>query len=219
MGWADIYTKDLVGQNLDITGIPAGGYWLESEADPLDHFLEGDETNNIARIRVTIGNPGPINPDVYEPNNQLSDLDSRVVGGPNSPVLGPCGPLTTVSGPTVHASGNDDFFRFYMPAAGGNGDEVRIDFPQAFGNLELSLLNAAGAVLETSSSTRSFERISLKDYPAGWYNVRVYGFLGATSPGYALTVNPSQNGVPAIAVTHPPAGNIGVPENGSYTTR
>ena len=218
VGWADIYTKDLEGQNLDITGLAAGQYWLESTADPLDRVLETDETNNVARVLVTIGNPGTITPDLYEPNDQISDLNSRAVGGPNSPVLGPCGPLKVTSGLTIHASGNDDYFRFYMPALGGDGDEVRIDFPHSLGNLELALLDTLGAVLEVSSSTQSFERISLQDYPAGWYDVRVYGSGGATSPGYALTINPSQNGAPSITVSNPPAGNTRVPEIHTYTT-
>ena len=218
VGWADIYTKDLEGQNIDITGVPAGEYWLESEADPLDHVLEADETNNVTRIKITIGSPGTINPDAYEPNDMVSDLNSRVVGGPNSPVLGPCGPSKTVFALTIHAAGNDDYFRFYMPAQGETGDEVRIDFSNASGNLDLALLNAAGTVLATSISTRNFEKISLKNHPAGWYDVRVYGVLGATSPGYSITVDPSQNGTPAITVSNPPAGNTPVPETGVYTT-
>lgn len=218
VGWADIYTKDLEGQYIEITGVPVGDYWLESEADPLDHILEADETNNIARIRITIADPNAINPDAYEPNDQISDLNSRVVGGPNSPVLGPCGPSKTVFSLTIHAGGNDDFFRFYMPAPGEMGDEVRIDFTNANGNLDLALLDAAGTVLEVSASTRNFEKISLKDYPAGWYDVRVYGFLGATSAGYSLTINPSQNGTPTITVSNPPAGDTMVPETGVYTT-
>ena len=217
VGWADVYTKNLQGQYIDITGVPDGDYWLESEADPLDHILEVDETNNIARIRITIGSPNSINPDAYEPNDQISDLDSRVVGAPNSPVLGPCGPSRTISGLTIHAAGNNDFFRFYMPATGGTGDEVRVDFANASGNLDLELRSAAGAVLAVSTSTANFERIPMNGYPAGWYNVRVYGVPGATSPFYSITVNPSQNGTPAIAVLHPPAGNTYIPETGVYT--
>lgn len=218
VGWADIYTKDLEGQYIDITGLPYGDYWLESEADPLDHILEADETNNIARIRITIADPNLINPDPYEPNDQIADLNSRVVGAPNSPVLGPCGPSKTVFGLSIHAAGNDDYFRFYMPAPGQMGDEVRIDFTNSVGNLDLALLDAAGTVLATSISTRNFEKISLKDYPAGWYDVRVYGYLGATTPGYSITINPSQNGTPTITVSDPPSGDTPVPETGTYTT-
>ena len=218
VGWADLYSKGLEGQNLDITGIPAGQYWLESEADPEDNILEVNEANNVARILVTIGNPGPINPDFYEPNNQMSDLDPRPPGGPNSPNLGPCGPLKQISGLTVHAANNEDFYRFYMPATGATGDEVRIDFPHAQGDLDMVLLNAAGTTLSTSATLRSFERISMSGRAAGWYNVRVFGFQGATNPGYELSINPSQNGTPAITVTNPPAGDTRVAEFVTYNT-
>jgi hypothetical protein len=208
-----LYAKHLRG----IPGIRITEYDQTERNNYQYVVLEVDETNNIARILVTIGSPGPINPDPYEPNNQLSDLNSRPVGGPNSPVLGPCGPFKEVSGLTLHAGGNEDFFRFYMPATGGNGDEVRIDFPPSAGNLDLALLNAAGSTLATSTTTTRFERISLKDYPTGWYNVRVYGVSGATSPGYGLSINPSQNATPNITVVNPPAGDTRVPEIGSYT--
>ena len=220
VGWADIYTKNLEGQNIDITDLPPGQYWLESEADPLNHVLETNETNNIARIPITIGNSGGINPDPYEPNNQISDLNSRPVGGPNSPVLGPCA-NKAISSLTIHASGNDDYFRFYIPAWGTSVDEARIDYPAALGNLDLALLDNSGNLIRTSSgpSFQSFETVSLWNSPPGWYYVRVFGVSGATSPGYALSFHTPQNGVPTITVTNPPAGNTRVPETSTYTTR
>ena len=57
VGWADVYYKHMDGQCIDITGVPDGTYWLESETDPNNNVLESDETNNIARILITIGNP------------------------------------------------------------------------------------------------------------------------------------------------------------------
>lgn len=54
VGWEDIYDKGLPDQWIDITGLPPGEYWLESEVDPEDHFLETDETNNVARIKLVI---------------------------------------------------------------------------------------------------------------------------------------------------------------------
>jgi hypothetical protein len=54
VGWADIYNRFLQGQNIDITGIPPGNYWLEVEADPDNAVRELDETNNIARIPIEL---------------------------------------------------------------------------------------------------------------------------------------------------------------------
>src|SRR5262245_54777735 len=47
VGWVDVYSKTLPGQNIDITGLPDGEYWLESEVDPDNHILEKNEANNI----------------------------------------------------------------------------------------------------------------------------------------------------------------------------
>lgn len=55
VGFEDIYSKDLPDQWIDITDLPAGEYWLESVVDPENHVAEADETNNVARIKVTIG--------------------------------------------------------------------------------------------------------------------------------------------------------------------
>jgi hypothetical protein len=82
----------------------------------------------------------------------------------------------------------------------------------------MQLLDASGVVLRTSAGSGNFERILMDARPAGWYDIRVYGVAGATSPGYFLTINPSQNATPAITVLNPPAGNVPVSETGTYTT-
>jgi hypothetical protein len=76
VGWIDIYSQNLPGQAIDVTSVPDGFYWLESEVDPEGHMLESDETNNTARIKVTIGNP-PRAPDRYEPNDSPAAVDLR----------------------------------------------------------------------------------------------------------------------------------------------
>ena len=59
VGYQDIYGKNLPDQWIDITDIPDGTYWLESEADPENNVLEKDETNNVERVQVTIVKPAP----------------------------------------------------------------------------------------------------------------------------------------------------------------
>lgn len=54
VGCIDVYDKTTPGQSIDITGLENRSYWLESEADPLDRVLEGDESNNVTRIPVDI---------------------------------------------------------------------------------------------------------------------------------------------------------------------
>lgn len=55
-GWVDVYDRRLFGQWIDITEVPSGEYWLESTADPQNRLKESNESNNTARVRVTIEN-------------------------------------------------------------------------------------------------------------------------------------------------------------------
>ncbi|NRT57907.1 pre-peptidase C-terminal domain-containing protein [Sphaerotilus uruguayifluvii] len=53
-GWADVYSSNLSGQWIDITGVPAGSYVLEIVMDPMNLIDELDESNNTGRLNVTI---------------------------------------------------------------------------------------------------------------------------------------------------------------------
>jgi hypothetical protein len=57
VGWADVYSRSLPDQWIDITDVPEGTYWLESVVDPTNRILESDETNNATRIKITLGPP------------------------------------------------------------------------------------------------------------------------------------------------------------------
>ena len=56
-GWADVYVKGLADQWIDITDVADGQYWLEVVADPANHLLESDETNNVDRILIDVRRP------------------------------------------------------------------------------------------------------------------------------------------------------------------
>jgi hypothetical protein len=210
IGWIDVYSSGLDGQSIDITGLPDGDYWLESVVDPDDVFLEEDETNNTARIRVTIsdGSSSSIDPDPYEPNDTLAAVKARPVGAVNSPNLGPVGPTRTISNLTIDTPGGSDFFRFYMPATGTASDRVQIVFSHAAGDVDMELLNDSGGVIGTSGGTTGTENISLNGRSAGWYAVRVFGWGDATNPDYDLTIDPSANAAPSVTMLNPPAGDV-----------
>lgn len=55
VGWTDIYGAQLDGMWIDIPpGTCNGNYWIVAESDPLNAFLEEDETNNWTAVPVTL---------------------------------------------------------------------------------------------------------------------------------------------------------------------
>lgn len=209
VGWVDVYSSGLEGQSIDITGLPAGEYWLESVVDPDNHFIESDKTNNSTMIKITLGGGGgSIDPDAYEPNDSQAETTARVLGSINSPNLGPVGPETRLEGTTIANPFDDDYYRFYMPATGTSSDFVRIEFPHNQGDIDMTLFTDGGSNLETSQGTSNSEQISMNGRPAGWYVLRVYGYQGATSPSIDVILNPSANQTPTIDLLDPPAGDV-----------
>lgn len=207
VGWMDLYSKTLPGQNIDITDVPYGMYWLESEADPLNNVIESNETNNITRIKISIGAGSTINVDPFEPNDSVAQVIVRPEGAVNSPNLGPTGPRTVIPDLTIHSAGNGDYYRFYCAGTGTNADTVRIDFLDSAGDLDMRLRDSTGASLAISQGFNvNYETILLTGRPPGWYYIQVFGYQNSTSPGYTLTINPPANTAPAITVLDPPVG-------------
>ncbi|MCA9260542.1 MAG: hypothetical protein KDA61_15120, partial [Planctomycetales bacterium] len=58
-GWGDVYSHGTDGQSIDLDGVAMGRkYWLRQIVDPLNLFVEKDETNNVATILINIDRPG-----------------------------------------------------------------------------------------------------------------------------------------------------------------
>ena len=65
-GWADEYHQSTPLQELDITGLASGNYFLTYEADPENHWLEdpnGGEANNLTWVEFRLSRTGA-NPEV-----------------------------------------------------------------------------------------------------------------------------------------------------------
>ncbi|OYV04914.1 MAG: hypothetical protein CFE26_14340, partial [Verrucomicrobiales bacterium VVV1] len=56
-GWSDIYDSGLPGQWVVIDGVPAGNYQLEVTMNPGRIIVEGDYSNNVTKVPVTIPAP------------------------------------------------------------------------------------------------------------------------------------------------------------------
>jgi hypothetical protein len=54
VGWADLYSYQLPGQGLNVTGLRSGKYCLVSIADPDNRLRESDNSNNARRTRIKL---------------------------------------------------------------------------------------------------------------------------------------------------------------------
>ena len=54
VGWGDEYHHSTQGQSFDVTGLPAGVYYLTQDADPDGHWIELDETNNSSWVKFRL---------------------------------------------------------------------------------------------------------------------------------------------------------------------
>jgi hypothetical protein len=72
-GWVDQYHQATEGQSLDITGVPAGDYYLVSTSNPDGNFLETDTTNNTAWVSFRLSRPNSGNPSVTVTGNSPCD--------------------------------------------------------------------------------------------------------------------------------------------------
>ena len=60
VGWGDTYGYQLVGQEIDIIGLPNGDYRLRIELDPKNKLVETNETDNVSTIDIRLSN-GTVN--------------------------------------------------------------------------------------------------------------------------------------------------------------
>ena len=82
VGWSDNYHQSTEGQELEITGAPAGIYYLVHKADPENHWLESDKTNNLAWVKFRLDRHGA-NPKVVVLEQSVCSL--AACGSPSNP--------------------------------------------------------------------------------------------------------------------------------------
>jgi hypothetical protein len=58
VGWGDEYHQSTPLQELDITGLPAGVYYLTHDGDPDQHWLETDDANNNSWVKFQLVRKG-----------------------------------------------------------------------------------------------------------------------------------------------------------------
>ena len=176
-GRMDIYDAYLEGQFLDVTTIPNGVYWLESEVNTNGSLLETSDSDNRNRIKVQVIS----SQDYYEVNEDQGDVDEMAPGVTNAR-FARCQLPVLVNGLSIHQdfdgilfNPDDDWFRFDLIVDGTSSDFVRIDFDQSLGDLDLVLQSASGGYCDSShADADNMEYVPLDSVAAGSYYVHVY---------------------------------------------
>ena len=82
VGWGDNYHQSTPLQELEITRVPEGVYYLTHLADPENHWKESNESNNFAWVKFSIRRQGA-NPKISI--LETSDCVSYACGSPSNP--------------------------------------------------------------------------------------------------------------------------------------
>jgi hypothetical protein len=85
---------------------------------------------------------------------------------------------------TVHAPGNDDYYRF-MPGASGPFT-AQISFTNSLGDLDLILYNSSQEEIARADGSEDIEGVVFQALAGQTYFVRVQGYASAISPRYVL---------------------------------
>jgi len=111
----------------------------------------------------------------------------------NNDSLGAAFNLGTLTNPTTTVAGlvlnDEDWFRFTTQGTGGSSHSVTVSFTHNLGDVDVALWAANGTRLAYSAGTSNTETLSLNGLSPGTYYLQAYGFLGARSPGYSVTIN------------------------------
>lgn len=175
VGWVDVYDFTLPGQNINLTGISSGTYWLEMVVDRANRLLEANESNNSSRVKVAvttglapeinlIGNTQPIaNNDTTPSDLDHTDFGDAAIGSGSitrtfSIQNAGTGTLSLTGMPRVEVMGSGDDFAVIaqptspVPASGG-----ATTFQVVFTPREAGTQNATVRIFNNDSNESTYE--------------------------------------------------------------
>jgi len=187
-GWGDLYDSTLDGQWIDITGLPAGNYTMELEANPEGIIQEANYGNNIATVAIAVGNPSaaPANDNFASAQTLLGGFTSVVGNNQNA---------TKQTGEPNHA-GNAGGHSLWYQWTALNTQPVTIDtIGSSFNTLlavytgsSLTALTPVASNDDIGSPTNLQSQVTFNATAGVVYDIAVDGFNGDTG-SVVLTLN------------------------------
>lgn len=193
-GWADIYNRNLDCQFIDITGLPAGSYYLQLAVNPDGLLTESDLSNNSTLVPVNI----PAANCVVPPDNDAFANAAVVTQTPFSAVeFSQC--ATKQSGEPNHAgyAGGHSLWFVWTPASNHTAviTTKRSNFDTTLAIYTGDAVNALSLVAVNNDIVAGVIRQSAVSFAAvagTTYRIAVDGVSGAAGT-VVLNVNPPAN--------------------------
>ena len=192
-GWADVYTQDLDCQFIDITGVPAGEYYLQLTVNPDGLLAEADLQNNTALVPVII----PPTNCVTAPVNDTFATATVVPTSPfSTSEFNNC--ATKESGEPNHAGNTGGHSVWFNWTPTSNHTAVittrRSSFDTELGVYTGDAVNALSLIASNDdiSLSNSQSRVTFNAIAGTTYHVAVDGF-GSAVGTVVLNVNPPAN--------------------------
>lgn len=177
-GAAGTFTTNSLGAGGYQVELPAGTYTATATGGGMKHaVIVNNVTVGTTNVwKNIIYDPDLPPPDRLEPNN--TSATATLLSGSKQ----------TLAGLSIHASGDADYFR--LNSKGTGTATITLDFKQAEGNLDLRLLNSAGAEIAKSATATDGEQITASLKRDTTYYIHVLGSGAAINGSYSLTVDP-----------------------------
>ena len=193
-GWADVYTQDLDCQFIDITGVPAGEYYLQITVNPDGLLAEADLQNNTAYVPITIP---PTNCLTAPPNDAFSDA-LVVDAAPFSAIaFSDCATLETAE--PIHAGVTNGHSLWYTWTPVSNHTAVlttkRSDFDTVLAVYTGESIDQLTLVASNNNIAGADNRQSIVTFPAEagvTYHIAAGGFSNAVG-SLMLNIDPPAN--------------------------
>ena len=192
VGRADVYHDSLDSQWIDITGVPAGDYFIEVTLDANNAVMESDETNNTIQVPVSISNTGstvngtqPDRFDVVASNNTFATASD----------LGSLDDVVEAS-LTLHQTYDLDYYKFTAASSG----PIRIQLSHTGGDANLFLYDKNYDEVGRSTRPSGTETINATLVGGHTYYIKAENFqyLDDIVDNYALVID---GPVPAVSTT------------------
>ena len=181
VGHYDQYSSGLEGQWIDVTGVPAGQYFVEITMDDSNMMNETNETNNAKSFAVNVTNSSlPPTADQFDSGGVHNDTWDTAT---NMNQLG----IFTQTGLTLNWGFDRDYFQFEATSSGTGTISTTASGTNT--NVDIYLYNERGNLLQQSTGTSGTESVSTTFEKGAIYYLKAQSWNSTLVSNYQIAWN------------------------------